>query len=147
MTASARRAVHMYSNVGIESGVEAADPHKLVLMLFDGAMLAVSDAGRHLAAGSIAAKGESISKAIMIIDNGLKASLDTAAGGELAHRLAALYDYMCRQLLVANAHNSTRELDETQRLLGELRGAWAQIGPAVPAGEKPAASVQPVRFS
>ncbi len=136
MFSSARHAVNAYSTVGIETGVDAADPHKLVLMLFDGALLAISDARRHLAAGATAAKGLSLTKAIMIVDHGLKASLDMSSGGELAGRLAALYDYVCRQLLVANAHNSDAEMDEARRLLGELRGAWAQIG-VVKGGVRP----------
>lgn len=117
-----------YQKVGIETGVDAADPHKLVLMLFDGAMLAVSGASLHMQRNEIAKKGEAVSKAINIIANGLKASLDTQAGGELAERLAALYDYMCARLLHANMNNQPAVLDEVSHLLAELKGAWEQIG-------------------
>jgi flagellar protein FliS len=75
----------------------------------------------------IAAKGESLSKAIAIIENGLKASLDIKAGGVLGDHLAALYDYMGHRLLIANLHNRIEIIDEVSNLLGELRGAWAQI--------------------
>ena len=117
-----------YHKVGIETGVDAADPHKLVLMLFEGAMLAVSGASLHMQRNEIAKKGEAVSKAINIITNGLKASLDTQAGGELAERLAALYDYMCARLLHANLHNQPAVLDEVSHLLAELKGAWEKIG-------------------
>lgn len=137
MYGQARRALNAYSQVGAESGVEAADPHKLVLMLFEGAMITVNDARRHLFEKQIAARGMAVSKAIMIIENGLKASLDMDSGGELAQHLAALYDYMCNQLLSANLHASDRPLEEVHRLLGDLKDAWAQVGgaakPAVPA--------------
>ena len=76
----------------------------------------------------VAAKGLAITKAIAILDGGLKASLDIKAGGELAERLSGLYDYMLRQLFVANLRNDATTLDEVARLLNELRGAWAQIG-------------------
>ena len=53
-----------YSKVGVETGVAAADPHKLILMLFDGAILAVSAASTAMAQKDIAAKGQAASKAI-----------------------------------------------------------------------------------
>ena len=136
MFASAQRAIDAYSNVAIETGVQAADPHKLILMLYEGAMFALADAKSQMAQGLIAAKGRSLSKAIMIIENGLKASLDVKAGGELGEHLAALYDYMCGQLLVANLRNRPEIIDEITRLLGELRGAWEQIKPAPAAAPK-----------
>lgn len=118
-----------YATVGVETGVSAADPHKLVTMLFDGAILTLSKAGALMAAGDIEAKGAALSKAIEIIDGGLKASLDQSAGGELAARLAALYDYMCERLLYANRHNSQPAIDEVAGLLQGLREAWIGIHP------------------
>jgi flagellar protein FliS len=130
MNATANRALSAYASVGLETGVDAADPHKLVLMLYEGALLALSDAKLQMARQDIAAKGMSLSKAITIIENGLKASLDVKAGGELGERLNALYDYMRDRLLRANRHNQPELVDEVSRLLGELRGAWEQIKPA-----------------
>jgi flagellar protein FliS len=128
MYSSARKAVDVYAQVGVETGVAAADPHKLILMLFDGTHAAIGAARRAMGRGEIAAKAAAISKAVAIIDGGLKASLDVKAGGVLAERLASLYDYMLNRLLAANLHNDVESLDEVNRLLGELRGAWAQIG-------------------
>jgi flagellar protein FliS len=51
-----------------------------------------------------------------------------AAGGELAERLAALYDYMCERLLLANMKNNSSALEEVRSLLHELKGAWEGIG-------------------
>lgn len=121
-----------YSKAGVETGIETADPHKLVLMLFEGAMLAVASASLHMrrrnGAEDTARKGEAASKAINIISNGLKASLDQDAGGELAGKLAALYDYMIARLLYANLHDQPAILDEVSHLLAELKDAWKQIG-------------------
>lgn len=122
-----QRALNAYKMVNIETGVENADPHKLVLMLFDGALIAVGDARRHLSESRTADRGAAISKCIMIIENGLKASLDQNSGGELAQRLAGLYDYMRNRLLQANLHSQDAPLSEVQQLLGELREAWAQV--------------------
>src|SRR5574338_766160 len=91
-----------YAKVGVETGVTTADPHKLILMLFDGALLQVRTAGIAIGNQDIPGKGAAISKAVEIIINGLKVSLDMSAGGELAGRLAPLYDYMSDRLLYAN---------------------------------------------
>ena len=120
-----------YGNVGVETGVSQADPHKLILMLFDGALLSVSSAQIHMQKGNVAEKCHSISKAMEIITMGLKVSLDPEAGGDLAEKLGALYDYMCSRLVWANAHNNEAALVEVHGLLTELRGAWAEIRPQV----------------
>ena len=117
-----------YAKVGIETNVTTANPHQLVLMLFDGALLAINSAAISMANGDIAAKGSSISKAIEIVTYGLKASLDGESGGDLALRLGSLYDYVCQRLFFANSHNNEAALNEVSTLLGELREAWAQIG-------------------
>lgn len=121
-----------YTSVGMETGVSTADPHKLILMLFDGALLAITTAAVAMDANETPRKGQNISKAIDIITNGLKVSLDTDVGGELAQRLAALYDYMAERLVFANLHNSRPILDEVGQLLRELRDAWQQIGEPKP---------------
>lgn len=119
-----------YAKVGLESAVASADPHRLIMMLFDGAIAAISLARLHMEAGDIAQKGASISKAIDLITNGLRASLDMEAGGDLAERLGSLYDYMSQRLLFANLKNSVAALDEVSELLTGLRDAWAQISPS-----------------
>jgi flagellar protein FliS len=123
-----KRGVNAYANVGLETGIAAASPHKLIVMLYDGALVALLGAKNNMAAGNIAAKGSAISKAITIIDNGLRASLDKEAGGEIAANLDALYDYMSRRLLEANLKNDTAIVDEVHRLLSDLREAWVAIG-------------------
>jgi flagellar protein FliS len=130
-----------YARVGVETGVMAANPHKLILMLFDGALLSVATAIHAMQEGNIAMKGESVSKAIDIVTNGLKASLDFTTGGDLAPRLAALYDYICDRLLFANLRNDKAALMEAAHLLAELKSAWVEIAgdPAVvSASGKPA---------
>jgi len=123
-----RSALSAYNKVAVEIGVESASPHKLVLMLYEGAIAAISAAKVNMLRNDTTAKGEAISKAIAIIDEGLKTSLDDKAGGELAQNLKALYDYMTNRLLVANLRNELKVLEEVGRLLAELHGAWKAIG-------------------
>lgn len=133
MFGSFRSPAATYARVGVETSVQTSDPHRLIVMLFEGAISACAQAKIFMADGNIAQKGSSISKAIDIIGNGLKASLDTEQGGELAERLAALYDYMCATLLQANIRNEPALVDEAAGLLSELLDAWKQISPNPPA--------------
>ena len=125
-TASGTKA---YAQVSVESGVMSASPHQLIEMLFDGANSALVRARLFLAQGDIAAKGEALSKAINIIDNGLKAGLDLENGGEIADHLSSLYDYMIRRLLLANLRNDSQAIEEVEGLLGNIAEAWKQISP------------------
>jgi flagellar protein FliS len=127
MYCSANNAISAYQRVGVESGVESANPHKLILMLFEGANEALAKAKMHIQHGEVAAKGQMLSKAIMIIDHGLKASLDMNAGGDLAIKLQSLYDYMSHRLFLANIQNDAEIIDEVHKLLSELYDAWKSI--------------------
>lgn len=118
-----------YAKVGLETGVVAASPHKLIVMLFDGALAALATALQHMQTGNIPGKGLSISKAMTIIDSGLRTSLNKEAGGELAQNLDALYEYMSNRLLIANLQNQPEIIEEVQRLLKDLKSAWEAIDP------------------
>ena len=94
MLGNARNAISAYQKVSVDAAVEVADPYRLILLLFEGVQAALGRARTAMEQKQIAAKGEAISKAIDIISNGLKVSLDLENGGEIAVRLEALYDYM-----------------------------------------------------
>ena len=118
-----------YKQVGVETGVAAASPHRLIQMLFDGFMDAVSQARGAMRSGQVDLKGRAIGRAVRIIDEGLKASLDIGQGGELAANLNDLYAYATLRLTQANLRNDEGALDEAQRLIEPLRDAWASIAP------------------
>lgn len=127
MFGSRQTGASAYAKVGMETGVVAASPHKLIVMLFDGALVALNGALAGIQSGNIGEKGKSISKAILIIDSGLRAALDKKAGGDIAEGLDSLYEYMSSRLLTANIQNDPGIIEEVQRLLTELRDAWNAI--------------------
>ncbi|WP_334188508.1 flagellar export chaperone FliS [Noviherbaspirillum sp.] len=129
MFGSTNSGANAYARVGVETGVAAASPHKLIVMLFEGAMVAISAAIQQMQAGDVQAKGKSISKAITIIDEGLRASLDKKVGGEIALNLDSLYEYMSNRLVIANLKNQPAILDEVYQLLRGLKDAWESIAP------------------
>jgi|307.fasta_scaffold27457_2 flagellar protein FliS len=129
-TAAFNQGARAYARVGVETGVAAADPHRLVEMLFDGALAKIAIAREAIFARDTARRGEAVSQAITIISQGLRASLDHEVGGSIAAQLDALYDYMTVRLVQGGANNHAANLDEVAGLLGELRAAWTAIRPA-----------------
>lgn len=126
---SQAQGANAYAKVGIETGVIAASPHKLIVMLYDGAIVSIANAIGHMKNKDIPQKGQSISKAIAIIENGLRASLDKKTGGEIAMSLDSLYEYMTNRLILANLHNQIDMLIEVQNLLRDLKTSWEAIAP------------------
>ncbi len=123
------RGAASYARVGLESDVMSASPHRLIVLLFQGADTAIGTALVHLQDGNVAEKGQAVSKALDIVNNGLLAALDRERGGELAERMGALYEYIARLLLNANLQNDEKGFVEARRLLGELASAWNEIEP------------------
>ena len=119
----------VYRTVGVETGVAGASPHRLVAMLFEGFGDAVNQARAAMQRREIEGKCTAIGRAVRIIDEGLRANLDIAAGGKLAHDLAALYDYIALRLTQANLRNDPAALDECASLIEPVRSAWAAIDP------------------
>lgn len=121
--------INAYARVSVDSAVQSADPHRLIVLLFEGALSAIAIAKAAIQQNNLGAKSLALGKAIDIINDGLNTSLDKNAGGELAQKLSALYDYMCSRLLYANLKNDLEALDEVSVLLGEISDAWNQIDP------------------
>ena len=117
-----------YRQVGVSTSVEDASPHKLIELLFDGYLDAISQARGALRNGQIELKGKAITRAARIVDEGLKAGLNLSAGGALAKDLHALYHYLGKRLTLANVRNDDAMLEECARLIEPLRSAWREIG-------------------
>ena len=116
-----------YAKIGVESAVMSASQQQLVVMLFDGALSALIRARLFMQDGNIEGKGSSISKAINIIEAGLKEGLAESRGDELADNLLDLYNYMTRRLLHANLHNDVAAVEEVEGLLRNIADAWKEV--------------------
>lgn len=122
-----------YQQVGVQTDVHSAGPHRLVAMLLDGCLEAIAQARGAMRAGQVELKGRAIGRAARIVEEGLRATLDMRAGGSLAADLHDLYGYLTMRLTQANVRNDEALLDECHRLLAPLRDAWNDIGPQVAA--------------
>jgi flagellar secretion chaperone FliS len=123
---SSQSSLAAYRSVSAHSRVDAADPHRLILMLMDGALERVASARGAMEHGEADAKNRLIHRAVAIVEE-LRASLNMQAGGQIAANMGDLYDYCGRQLVRANLENRPEMLDDVGHVLREIRGAWIQL--------------------
>ena len=123
----------MYRQVGVSSAIDNASPHRLVTMLYDGLLESIAEARSALVKRDIEVKGRAVSRAVRILEEGLRAGLNSNAGGELAHNLNALYSYISQRLTLANVRNDADVLTECYALVEPLRDAWVEIAASAPA--------------
>jgi flagellar protein FliS len=119
-----------YNTVAIHGGVASSDPHGMVMMLLDAATERMATARGCIEHKELVRKTKLLHSCVVIIAE-LRGSLNLAQGGPLAANLDGLYDYMIRQLIQANLHSDITKVNEVLGLLGEIRSAWAAIGPMV----------------
>ncbi|MGM0953478.1 MAG: flagellar export chaperone FliS [Pseudomonadota bacterium] len=129
-----------YQRVNTQTSITDADPHKLIQLLYNGAIERINMAKARMQAKDYAGKGQLINKAMEIV-SGLRAFLDFEKGGELAAQLEALYDYMERTLLEASMRNDPAKLDEVLGLLRSLKEGWDGIREEVISGQARQAAV------
>lgn len=116
-----------YAKIGVESSVMSANQQQLITLLFDGAISALVRARLFMQDNNIQGKGNSISKAINIIEGGLKQGLDEQSGDDLTDNLLGLYSYMVRRLVQANLRNDVEALEEVEGLLRNIADAWKEV--------------------
>lgn len=127
-TPPSARAASAYRTLSIQGGVEGASPHQLVSMLFDGVLQSINAARGALARGDVPAKGQGIGRAVNVLEDGLKASLNDAEGGEVAANLRKLYDYCVARLTYANLRNDDAALAEVAALIQPVAQGWKLMG-------------------
>ena len=107
-------------------------------------LVAILVAKQAMEANNYEKKGSAISKAVLLIDSGLRGGLNIKDGGELAESLNALYSYMCQQLMQGSLKNQPALLNEVYQLLGDLKSAWDSIGRTGQNSSTPATIENPV---
>ncbi|RUP82658.1 flagellar export chaperone FliS [Alteromonas sp. KS69] len=122
----ALKGINAYRKGNLKQDIASADPHKLTLMLLQGALDRIAYAKGAMERKELIVKAEYISKASAIIIH-LRDTLDVEVGGEVAENLFALYNYMVERLGDAHVNNDLKMLDEVSSLITPIRDAWVQI--------------------
>jgi len=105
--------------------IVTAKPEQILILLYDGAIRFVYRAATAIAEKDVEKKNINVNKTVAILSE-LSATLDHTIGGQVAADLAALYDFMIRELTAVNRTNDQNRLENVRAILTELRDTWAQ---------------------
>ena len=136
---SGRSSTTIYRDIGATTALDGASPHKLVSLLYSALANQIANARGALGRRDIAEKGRAIAHAVRILEEGLRAPLDMQGGGAIASNLRDLYDYMVRQLTLANLRNDDALLLECAQLVETMSDGWNSIADQVHAPARAAA--------
>ena len=119
-------ALAQYGQIKNDAQTTYASPHQLMLMLFDGAIEAMSFTIGAIQNENFELRSKQNTRSITII-NGMRECLDMETGGELADNLYSLYQYMTKELFKASFKNDVDTIQNIQTMLKDIRGSWEKI--------------------
>jgi len=120
------KAVNAYKKGNLKQEVAEADPHKLTLMLMQGALENMAKAKGTIQRNQYESKGTFFSKAISIVQY-LRDTIDLTVKSDVVDNLFSLYDYMIERLTDANIQHNENIVDEVMQLMLPIKSAWAEI--------------------
>lgn len=124
------RAAHAhYQNVDLESRIEGASPHQLVVVMFEELLKALDAMAVAIERRDYSQRIKRQSRALNIL-HGLESSLDFAKGGEIAEGLAAIYREARRLTMLGSRESDVDQIRRAREMLSEIASAWSQIGAA-----------------
>ena len=123
---NALAALSQYGKIKDDTQTMYASPHQLMLMLFDGALEAMSLTIAAIRNKNFELRSKQNTRSITII-NGMRECLDMDTGGELADNLYSLYEYMAQELFRASFKNDAETVRNIQTMLKDIRGSWEKI--------------------
>lgn len=117
--------MNAYFNEYKNNAILTASREQILIMLYDGAIRFVRQARIGIEDKRLDVKSNGITRAMAIISE-FNNTLDHKIGGEIAANLSRLYDFMNRELIAVNASNDAKRLDSVEKILLDLRGAFAE---------------------
>lgn len=124
-----RNNLKTYQKVNRESGLVAADPHTVILMLLNGTLESISIAQGAIERKDLNQKSTQLSKAINIIRS-LRSSLDKESEPQISKNFDDLYAYCIDALMDVSVSLDIARLDEVINLLKPIRDAWKEMSDA-----------------
>jgi len=120
------KAINAYKKGTLKQDIINADPHKLTLMLMQGALDKLAYAKGCIERNDLQGRAEHVSKATAIFIN-LRDTLDLEIGGEFSENLYSLYSYFIEKLSSISSDNGVEIISEVSELFNPIKAAWAQI--------------------
>jgi flagellar protein FliS len=120
--------VKAYAKVGIESQVNSASPHQLIVMLYDGLLESMRFALICMQNKNPVQKGAEVNRALRILQDGLMSSLDFEKGGDISKQLMGVYEYVSQNMVIASARNDEEKMQVCIAMIENIREAWVAIG-------------------
>ena len=106
--------------------LESAPPLKLVVLMYDGALLCIGQAKAALDGGDLRTFHERCLRAQSIVSE-LRLALDPAHAPELVEQLEALYLFSEAQIRKAILEATSEPLESVERTMSTLLEGWSQI--------------------
>ncbi len=121
-----RKGAQQYAQMKKQTGVEDANPHQLIGMLYQGAIDSLQQGIGCIERNDFEGRGKHLGRAITIV-GGLQGFLDHEKGGDLSKNLDSLYEYMTVRLYDASRDHDKAAVEEVIRLLKEVKEGWDGI--------------------
>ncbi|PKH55720.1 flagellar protein FliS [Shewanella sp. Choline-02u-19] len=121
-----RSSLQSYRKVSLDNEISIATPHRIIQMMFDGALQRIAQSRYAIENNDIQNKGLYIGKAIGII-TGLNNSLNMDASADISKNLSDLYDFMLRRITEANVNNDVNALDDVSNIIRTIKEGWDAI--------------------
>lgn len=122
----ALKGINAYKKGNLKQDISTADPHKITLMLMQGALERMAYSKGCIERKDFEGKAEHLSRVAAILIN-LRDTLDLELNTEVGKNLFALYDYMIQRITDANIQNDLNIMDEVINLLLPIKVAWSEI--------------------
>ncbi len=122
----ALKGINAYKKGNLKQEIASADPHKITLMLMQGALDRMAYGKGCIERKDFEGKSDHLSRVSAILMN-LRDTLDMEVKSEVSENLFALYDYMIQRVTDANIQNDLKIMDEVINLLLPIKAAWASI--------------------
>ncbi len=106
--------------------VSVDNPVDLIIMLYDGAIEYLNKASTGIKIKNLQIKLKYIKRTLAILSE-LDRSLNFEAGGQIAVNLHNLYNYMMKELVLANINYDADKLMHISGLLADLRKGWVEV--------------------
>lgn len=103
-----------------------ADPAKIILMLYDGAISFMYQASSAAESKQYIERANKISRVNSILLE-LLSSLDFEKGGEIAKNLREIYVFLVKELLKADHQNDAELIQRCAQVLEIIRDGWKEV--------------------